>query len=104
MASHLFSKYESNPVAMGRNYLGEFEEMVLLIVASFDGEAYGAAITQYIQQKTGRRVVLSGVHIALYRLEEKGLATSLVGGATQERGGRARLALNIREVYRIPIG
>ena len=54
------------------------------------GEAYGAAITQDIKERTGRTVVLSAVHVALYRLEEKGLVTSSVGGATQERGGRRK--------------
>jgi PadR family transcriptional regulator, regulatory protein PadR len=58
---------------MGRSYLGEFEELVLLTVASMKGEAYRAAITHGIQQKTGRMVVLSAVHVALYQLEEKGL-------------------------------
>ncbi len=75
---------------MGRSYLGEFEELVLLTVASMAGAAYGAAITYGIQQKTGRLVVLSAVHVALYRLEEKGLVTSALGGATQERGGRRK--------------
>jgi len=76
--------------AMNRSYLGEFEELVLLTVAVFDGQAYGAAITQDITQRTGRAIVLSAVHVALYRLEEKGLVTSQVGGATAERGGRRK--------------
>ena len=75
---------------MNRNYLGEFEELVLLTVAHMRGEAYGAAITQDIKSRTGRIVVLSAVHVALYRLEEKGLVISSVGGATAERGGRRK--------------
>ncbi len=94
MADHLLNKYEDNPLAtaraMGRSYLGEFEELVLLTVAAMPEDAYGAAITHGIQQNTGRVVVLSAVHVALYRLEEKGLLTSSVGGATQERGGRRK--------------
>ena len=61
---------------MGRNYLGEFEELVLLSVAVTSGQAYAAAITQALKERTGRAVQLSAVHIALYRLEEKGLVTS----------------------------
>jgi DNA-binding PadR family transcriptional regulator len=80
---------------MGRTYLGEFEELVLLTVAHMNGEAYGAAITQDIKGRTGRTVVLSAVHVALYRLEEKGLVTSSVGGATQERGGRRKRLFTI---------
>jgi DNA-binding PadR family transcriptional regulator len=99
LANYLLNKYEDNPLsaalAMSRSYLGEFEELVLLNVASMEGEAYGAAITHRIQQNTGRMVVLSAVHVALYRLEEKGLVTSLMGGATQERGGRRKRLFRI---------
>ena len=80
---------------MSRSYLGEFEELVLLTVAVFDGQAYGAAITQDITKRTGRLVVLSAVHVALYRLENKGLLTSEVGGATAERGGRRKRFFSI---------
>jgi PadR family transcriptional regulator, regulatory protein PadR len=80
---------------MGRSYLGEFEELVLLTVAHMQGEAYGAAITLDIKERTGRTVVLSAVHVALYRLEEKGLVTSAVGGATAERGGRRKRIFTI---------
>ena len=80
---------------MNRNYLGEFEELVLLTVAMFNGQAYGAVITQDIHQRTGRPVNLSAVHVALYRLEEKGLLSSHVGGATAERGGRRKRFFNI---------
>ncbi len=75
---------------MSRAYLGEFEEVVLLTVAHWQGEAYGAALLEDIQQRTGRTVILSAVHVVLYRLEVKGLVTSAVGGATTERGGRRK--------------
>lgn len=88
MAAHLFSKYESNNMA--RNYLGEFEEIVLLTVAAMDGEAYGALLLDNIAAYTGRSAQLSAVHVALYRLEEKKLVTSRLGGATGERGGRRK--------------
>lgn len=80
---------------MGRSYLGEFEELVLLAVAANSGQAYAAAITQELKDRTGRSVTLSAVHIALYRLEEKGLVTSLVGGATAIRGGRRKRLFTI---------
>jgi PadR family transcriptional regulator, regulatory protein PadR len=80
---------------MGRNYLGEFEELVLLSVAVTSGQAYAAAITQALKERTGRAVQLSAVHIALYRLEEKGLVASQVGGATAVRGGRRKRLFTI---------
>jgi DNA-binding PadR family transcriptional regulator len=80
---------------MGKLYLGEFEELVLLTLAHLQNEAYGATIMQDIRKRTGRIVILSAVHVVLYRLEEKGLATSTVGGATGERGGRRKRIFTI---------
>lgn len=75
--------------------LGEFEELVLLTVAVMDGEAYGAAITTDIAERTKRSVQVSAVHMALYRLEEKRLVQSKLGGATSERGGRRKRLCSI---------
>jgi DNA-binding PadR family transcriptional regulator len=75
---------------MGRTYLGEFEELVLLTVAILNGSAYGLAIAEELKQRTNRSINLSGVHVALYRLEEKGFVCSELGGATAARGGRRK--------------
>ena len=70
--------------------LGEFEEIVLLLVAAQNDTAYGLSITKSIKDDLKRPVTLSSVHTALYRLEEKGFVRSHVGGATTERGGRSK--------------
>lgn len=75
---------------MKGTHLGEFEELVLLTVAILDGEAYGFTITEEIEKNTQRSVSMRAVHTALYRLEEKGLANSSLGGATSQRGGRRK--------------
>ncbi|MBC7921181.1 MAG: PadR family transcriptional regulator [Ferruginibacter sp.] len=75
---------------MRRTYLGEFEEIVLLMVAIADGEAYGVTVSHEIEQHTGRQVTFGTVHNTLVRLEEKGFVTSRLGGATAERGGRRK--------------
>ncbi|HYF66570.1 MAG TPA: helix-turn-helix transcriptional regulator [Ohtaekwangia sp.] len=75
---------------MGKDYLGEFEELVLTMVGVLQEDAYGAAITDEIEQRLKRDVNLSAVHVTLYRLEDKGLIKSKVGGATKERGGRRK--------------
>ncbi|GAB3548314.1 PadR family transcriptional regulator [Spirosoma fluminis] len=75
---------------MRRTYLGEFEEIVLLMVAILDGQAYGVTISQEIEQQVGRLVTFGTVHNTLIRLEEKGFVTSELGGATTERGGRRK--------------
>ena len=72
------------------NYLGEFEELVLLSVASQAHQAYGVSIRQDIIDETGRNVNISAVHEVLKRLERKGYLKSKMGGATQERGGRRK--------------
>lgn len=75
---------------MSKEFLGEFEELVLTMVGILQGEAYGNAIVSEIRDKTGRAVNLSAVHVTLYRLEDKGLVKSLMGGATNARGGRRK--------------
>lgn len=77
--------------------LGEFEEIVLLLVAAQHGEAYGMSITQAIEEELKRPVTLSSVHTSLYRLEEKGLIASEVGGTTKARGGRRRRIFKISD-------
>jgi PadR family transcriptional regulator, regulatory protein PadR len=67
---------------MKGNVLGELEELVLLTIAVLDQEAYGVAVTQEIEQQTGRVVDFSSVHTTLKRLQEKGLLRSEMGGAT----------------------
>lgn len=75
---------------MRRTYLGEFEELVLLMIAILDGDAYGVTVSQEIEAQTGRVVTFGAVHNTLIRLEEKGFVTSGLGGATTERGGRRK--------------
>jgi len=72
------------------NYLGEFEELVLLTVASLPDEAYGVSIMHYITHEAGRQVNISAVHEVLKRLQRKGYLKSSMGGATAERGGRRK--------------
>ena len=76
-------------------YLGEFEEVVLLVVAMLEGNAYGVNITHEITQQTYRDVRLNQVHAALQRLEDKGMVTSRMGDPTPERGGRRKRIFTI---------
>ncbi len=75
---------------MGKEYLGEFEELILTMVAALQEDAYGAAIALDIEEKLKREVNLSAVHVTLYRLEDKGYIKSALGGGTKERGGRRK--------------
>lgn len=75
---------------MSKDRLGEFEELILTIVALLSGDAYGNAIVTEIETQLNRTVNLGGVHVTLYRLEDKGYIKSKVGGATSVRGGRRK--------------
>jgi len=71
-------------------YLGEFEQMVLLAVARLDQEAYGIAILEELIATTGTEAAVASVYAALDRLERRGLVASSMGESTPERGGRAK--------------
>ena len=75
---------------MNKLYLGEFEELMLTMVGILKDEAYGNSIVQEVNTQLGRKLNLSAVHVTLYRLEDKGLLRSSMGGATNERGGRRK--------------
>ncbi len=78
-----------------RHYLGEFEETVLLVVATQQGEAYGLSITNVIEEELSRSVNMSSVHTALYRLEDKGYVKSDLSGASEKRGGRRKRVFEV---------
>lgn len=94
MARCLISKNGTNQ-SMKRAYLGEFEEIVLLLVSALNGSAYGVNITHEIIEQTGRTVRLNQVHASLDRLEEKGMIVSKMSEPTQERGGRRKRMFTI---------
>lgn len=74
----------------GQHSLGEFEELVLLIVAALHNEAYGVLILENLEEKLEKKVNISAVHVALKRLEDKGFVRSKFGGITNDRGGRRK--------------
>ena len=75
---------------MSREFLNDFEEVILTMVAALNENAYGAAITLELEKWLGRKATLSAVHVTLYRLDDKGYVKSKVGGSTNERGGRSK--------------
>lgn len=73
-----------------KDYLGNFEEIVLLAVLRLGEQAYGAKIRQTVTEATDRDVSIGAVYATLDRLERKGYLKSWQGEATPERGGRAK--------------
>jgi PadR family transcriptional regulator, regulatory protein PadR len=75
---------------MKGTHLGEFEELVLLTIASLVNNAYSVAICDELSKHAGRTVRLGVVHAVLNRLEEKGLLKSELGEASATRGGKRK--------------
>lgn len=75
---------------MKGSYLGEFEELVLLLVVVMQDDAYGLAIKEQFESQTGRKAAIGAIHSALNRLEEKGFIESRLADGTGERGGRRK--------------
>ena len=70
--------------------LGEFEEVILLLVGILGKDAYAFRIAEEFEAQTGRSASIGAVHSALTRLDAKGFLTSEMGGPTAERGGRRK--------------
>ena len=75
--------------------LGEFEEVILLLVGILDDNAYAFRIADEFKEQTGRAVSIGAVHSTLDRLESKGFLKSSMGNATPERGGRRKRIFTI---------
>jgi PadR family transcriptional regulator PadR len=79
----------------GRDYLGEFEHMIVLALLRLGDEAYGVTVRQEIEARTKREVSIGAVYATLDRLEGKGLVKSRRGDPTPERGGRSKRFFNV---------
>jgi DNA-binding PadR family transcriptional regulator len=73
-----------------KGYVGEFEELVLLTIASLGDNAYGVAIKEDIEKRSDRVLSIGALHSTITRLEEKELIRSWLGEPTLERGGRRK--------------
>jgi PadR family transcriptional regulator, regulatory protein PadR len=73
-----------------RDYLGEFEHIVLLAVLRLGDQAYGVTVRREIEARTGREVSIGAIYATLDRLEAKSYVQSRVGDPTPERGGRSK--------------
>jgi DNA-binding PadR family transcriptional regulator len=71
--------------------LGELEQSILFALLELEeGEAYGVAVREAIEARTGRTLSTGAVYTGLDRLREQGLVESWIGEPTAERGGRRK--------------
>ena len=73
-----------------RDYLGEFEHIVVLALLRLADQAYGVTVRQEIEVRISREVSIGAVYATLARLETKGYVNSYLGDPTPERGGRSK--------------
>jgi DNA-binding PadR family transcriptional regulator len=86
---------------MGRSdFLGEFEQLVLLAILRQGEEAYGTRLLSEIEERTGRVVAVGALYTALDRLERKGYVVSRLSDPTPQRGGRARKYFRVERAGR----
>jgi PadR family transcriptional regulator PadR len=74
----------------GRDYLGEFEHIIMLALLRLEDRAYGVTVRQEIEFRIKREVSIGAVYATLDRLEKKGYVKSHHGDPTPERGGRSK--------------
>ena len=74
----------------GRDYLGEFEHIVILALLRLGDRAYGVTARQEIEERIKREVSIGAIYATLDRLEAKGYVKSELGDPTPERGGRSK--------------
>lgn len=75
---------------MGRTFINELDELVLLSVGVLYPNAYAYSIRLEIKSQVGKSLSLASVHTVLYRLENEGLLKSELGGQSEKRGGRSK--------------
>jgi PadR family transcriptional regulator PadR len=75
--------------------IGELEELILLAVCILDGDGYGISVKKEVERHTSRSILLGAVHITLYRLQDKGLLESQLGGSSEKRGDRRKRLFRI---------
>jgi DNA-binding PadR family transcriptional regulator len=75
---------------MKGTHLGEFEELVLLVIAILTDDAYVLKIQQELKEQVNRSASMGALHATLTRLEKKGFLKSAMEGASNKRGGRRK--------------
>ena len=78
------------------SYLGEFEQLILFSILRLGDDAFGVAIREAIEERTGREVSSGAIYTALGRLEERGFVSSEVGDPVEGRAGRPRKYYTLR--------
>lgn len=82
-------------MTMGKEHIGELEELILLLIVMLKEDAYGLSIRKALKEHANRTVTIGAVHGTVNRLERKGFIESSLSGATELRGGRRKRIFEI---------
>jgi DNA-binding PadR family transcriptional regulator len=77
------------------DFLGEFEQLVLLALLRLGDDAYGMAVRRELESRAARDVSIGAVYATLDRLESKGLVRAKFTEASADRGGRPKKCFTI---------
>lgn len=83
---------------MKETKLGEFEEVLLLLVGILHDEAYAFKLAEEFESQTGRSISIGAIHSTLSRLEKKGFLDSAMSAPSPTRGGRRKRVYSITAV------
>lgn len=83
---------------MGKQFIGELEQMVLLALLQLGDEAFAPAARVHLRERVGRQVSRGALYRTLDRLEAKGLIRWEFEGSTiPERGGHPMRRIQVTE-------
>lgn len=73
------------------------DEVLLLAVEALGDHAYGATLMKALTEITGKNWSIGAIYDPLYRMEKKGLVSSLMAAPGPTRGARSRRVYNLTE-------
>lgn len=84
-----------------KGFIGEFEELVMLTIASLGPDSYGVSVKEEIEKRANRSISIGALHSTITRLEEKGMIRSWLGQPTEERGGRRKRYFELTQAGKV---
>ncbi len=70
--------------------MGDLERFILLAILNNHNVSYGVEIRREILEKINKDISVGALYTTLDRMEAKSLVKSMVGEATENRGGRTK--------------
>ena len=72
-----------------------FDEAVMMSVGILGKTAYGLRIAELLESQTGQTISIAKVHVALFKLQRKGILVAESGAPTLELGGNSKRIYSI---------